>query len=202
MVLNASHFEETWFEPEYWLQAEPGVLVGYATDRRGKPAPMALLLYQPVISSTMRSLDLVSYRKPESDWLRFEGSQPPSYQAVLSEDARVAYAQLMKRLAAHDRGVRGAARELLERVPDEPPDEFYKRVADAYKLLDKEFGTPVKDIAELAEVPHSTAARWVRQCRLRPKDSPDKFLPPTTVSATAELSADASVTRADTTKEK
>lgn len=200
MVVN--QLEETRFEPEYWLEAEPGIVVGYATDRHGKPAPMALLLYRPVSSTTMRSLNLVRYRRPESNWPRFEGSQPPSYQAVLERSGKEAYARILKSLDVHDRRTRESARELLQRIPDESANEFYERVAKAYVLLKDAFGTPVKDMAELAEVPHSTAARWVRQCRLRPKDSPDKFLPPTTVSATAELSADASVTRADTTKEK
>ncbi|MCB0907211.1 MAG: hypothetical protein KDB63_08860, partial [Nocardioidaceae bacterium] len=157
MILNRSHLDDIWLEPEYWLEAESGILVGYATDRHDEPEPMALLLYRHVTSNTLRSLNLVMYRKPRSDWPRFEGSQPPSPQMVLEESGKVARARLLKRLKAHDRKTRESARELLQRVPDESPDEFYGRVAKAYMMLSEAFGTPVKDMAELAEVPHSTA---------------------------------------------
>lgn len=171
---------EAWIEPEYWLEADIGVLVGYATET-SKPMPVAVLIYQPVSTKTIRSLDLLEYRKPGSTWLRFDGPQPPSFQTVLEargKRRRALVARLKKGRQKDDRKARERARQALIRIEGEPPDSFYERVASAYQLLEKRFGTPVKEISELAEVPHSTAARWVRQCRIRPIDSETKFLPP------------------------
>ena len=172
---------EAWFEPEYWLEADIGVPVGYATESSHKPMPVAVLIYQPVSSKTIRSLDLLRYRKPGSTWPRFDGPQPPSFETVLEargERRRKLVTRLKKGRRMDDRKARERARQALVRIEGEPPDKFYERVASAYQLLDKRFGTPVKEISELAEVPHSTAARWVRQCRIRPIDSETKFLPP------------------------
>jgi hypothetical protein len=60
-----------------------------------------------------------------------------------------------------------ATREGLTRIPGEPPADFYGRVAAAYTWLDGRGLTPTSDIALIADVPHSTAAKWVREARVR-----------------------------------
>lgn len=155
-----------WMEPEFWLQPEQGVLVGYVADYRGKPVPMALLLYRPITSKSMRSLDLVRYRYPDPEWERFDGPQPPTPTSVMTHET-YPYAEMEK--------ISELASKMLQRMDRDTPDDFYGRVAKVY-LMFKGYGAPIRDIADLAGVPHSTAARWVRQCRIRPKDSQQKFL--------------------------
>jgi hypothetical protein len=49
------------------------------------------------------------------------------------------------------------------------PDEFYERVAAAYRVAAARTGRPVRAIAAEAGVPRSTAARWVKEARRRGK---------------------------------
>jgi hypothetical protein len=53
-------------------------------------------------------------------------------------------------------------------------DDFYRRVARQYTAYLEASGAPTAGIAEAAEVPRSTAVRWVHQARKR------GLLPPTT----------------------
>ena len=45
------------------------------------------------------------------------------------------------------------------------PDVFYPSIVSAYRRFDLVIGRPVVNIALAADVPHSTAARWVRVAR-------------------------------------
>lgn len=49
----------------------------------------------------------------------------------------------------------------------ESADAFYRRVADFYTRAVNESGKPTQALAESADVPRSTAARWVSQARKR-----------------------------------
>jgi hypothetical protein len=47
------------------------------------------------------------------------------------------------------------------------PDDFYVRVAETYREALRQQDRPVKAIAESADVPRSTAGRWVKEARRR-----------------------------------
>lgn len=47
------------------------------------------------------------------------------------------------------------------------PDVFYANIGSAYRRFSLAIGKPVINIALSADVPHSTAARWVRESRRR-----------------------------------
>jgi hypothetical protein len=49
------------------------------------------------------------------------------------------------------------------------PDEFYERVAGAYRDAIRQGSRPIVTIANEAGVPRSTAARWVKEARRRDK---------------------------------
>lgn len=54
------------------------------------------------------------------------------------------------------------------RQPGETPDDFYKRVATVYGQLSlTNLGNTTSALAEMAEVPFSTAVHWVREARKR-----------------------------------
>lgn len=157
-------------EPEYWLLIETGTLVGYVTDRYGKPEPMALTIYGAPTSRRLRRLSVYGFRAPDSQRLRFDGSRPPGYDDIMREAERVGvFVGPSETSPAQDneQRVRDAATNALRRVDHEPADDFYTRVGQVYRLLADTYGTPVKDMASLAGVPHSTAARWVREARRR-----------------------------------
>lgn len=63
----------------------------------------------------------------------------------------------------------GEAKALLfaPRTEDESPDDFYARVADFYLRAMASSGEPTKMLATVADVPKTTAARWVREARAR-----------------------------------
>jgi hypothetical protein len=67
-----------------------------------------------------------------------------------------------------------ATREALTRVPGEAPDEFYFRVAGAFRYYSMKGNRPLHDIAAVAEVPYSTAAGWVAEARARRQLEPTK----------------------------
>jgi hypothetical protein len=63
-------------------------------------------------------------------------------------------------------------RPRLTRPDGVPPEEFYPRVAAAYTEYAPQTRAPAKEIATEAEVPVTTAHRWIREARRR------GFLPP------------------------
>jgi hypothetical protein len=78
--------------------------------------------------------------------------------------------------AFQDRRVAAACRPVdwQPRRSGESTDEFYRRVADAYRILGTGSGKPVSTLASVAGVNRSTASQWVHQARKR------GHLPPTT----------------------
>lgn len=59
-----------------------------------------------------------------------------------------------------------AARQVETAVADRSkPQDFYAAIADAYRQLDAVVGKPTTNIAIVANVPHTTAARWVHEAR-------------------------------------
>ena len=47
------------------------------------------------------------------------------------------------------------------------PDVFYPNIASAYRRFELVIGKPTTNIALAADVPHTTAAKWVREARRR-----------------------------------
>jgi hypothetical protein len=57
--------------------------------------------------------------------------------------------------------------KLFGRIPGESPDDFYARVAEAYRRIQLSSRAPTARLSELAGVPKSTAVAWVHQARRR-----------------------------------
>src|SRR5262249_2826873 len=96
---------------------------------------------------------------------------------VLSEadhDGEPALAELRAIVenAPRQRRVRESAREKLARPDGRNPEGFYAQVAQAYWEYATRTRSPAVEIAREAEVPVTTAHRWVREARRR------GFLPP------------------------
>jgi len=68
----------------------------------------------------------------------------------------------------------GVESTLQPKGTGESAEDFYKRVAIHYKLAIENNGKPLQSIIESTGAAKSTAARWVREARVR------GFLPPTT----------------------
>jgi len=181
------------YEPE-WVSPEPGVVVGYQRDAAGIERLIGVLVYDPT-AERVRTLPLRKYarRSPrpstladavelEQQGVKLDGGSfgfagmwpaPPT-----SSELEAAWARVHRNLEAlamvaesnaglSTLGSTMATPEALRRVDGEPAAEFYWRVSVAYKWLDRQGRTPTSDIAEIAKVPHTTAAKWVREARVR-----------------------------------
>jgi hypothetical protein len=88
---------------------------------------------------------------------------------------REANRQLMnqaRRKASRDPEPPRDNRKPLERPDRSNPDEFYSRVADAYREVVKDTSKPAVVLAQEAAVPPGTVHRWILEARRR------GFLPP------------------------
>lgn len=116
----------------------------------------------------------VTYERADADYLRSiqvgrmvpHRSGYPEFQQIdapgLGELAKAWEADARRRKLSEAKAVL-----FPPRGEDETPDDFYARVADFYRAAMVSSGEPTKSLARIAEVPPTTAARWVREARAR-----------------------------------
>jgi hypothetical protein len=86
---------------------------------------------------------------------------------MLQIDANRQFLNKARRKAARDPEPPHATRQPLERPDRSNPDEFYSRVADAYREVVKDTSKPAVVLAKEADVPVGTVHRWILEARRR-----------------------------------
>lgn len=148
----------------------PDVLTAYRQERDGAGVVSitGLVLYGPPVDSTrLRQLNFRTLVGDGPTWNRSE--PPPSEEELLTAPRTVPAGLVGRTFTGAEIRLELAKAELAagELTRKDSPDDFYRRVAIAYRALATDTGRPTTAIAELQGVPRSTAARWVRQARLR-----------------------------------
>lgn len=147
------------FRLAFWEVVDETTAVGYALAPGEVPMPVGLVHYPvPLTSLGLRDLKVGSLEIRGGRW-RIEQDEPPGPDEV-RRVYRLASGKSKTTVIKVEHQFRG-------RGPDETPDEFYARVADQYRALAVTSGKPVAGLTRAAEVPYSTAARWVREARKR-----------------------------------
>ncbi len=148
------------FRLVFWEVVDEITAVGYALAPGGQPVPVGLVHYPvPLTSLGLRDLKAGSLEIRGGRW-RIEQGEPPG-----PDEVRRVYrlasgkSKTTVKVAAHS-GFPG-------RGSDESADEFYARVADGYRAQAVTTGKPTAWLAFAANVPYTTAARWVREARKR-----------------------------------
>lgn len=148
------------FRIAFWEVTDETTAVGYALAPGDEPIPVGLVHYPvPLTSLGLRDLKVGSVEIRGGRW-RIEQAEPPG-----PDEVRRVY-----RLASGKSKVTvkvTAHAGFPKRGPDESADEFYARVAEAYRAQAVTTGKPTSWLAWYASVPYSTAARWVREARKR-----------------------------------
>jgi hypothetical protein len=180
-----------------WISPRPGLLAGYLADPQGAMHLYAVLQYPPITSASMRAISLRSLDDPRAfEGPSWRGPvAPPTPQqldAAWGEQGQDPRWQEWMRTLQLDDAEQGAllgrmsgevatrlhllqqhaaeatlSREALTRQPDEPADNFYMRVGDAYLLLAAQTSKPTKRLAEIAGVSQAAATSWVHRARAR-----------------------------------
>ena len=148
------------FRVAFWEVVDEITAVGYALAPGDEPVPVGLVHYPvPLTSLGLRDVKVGSMEIRGGRW-RIDQAEPPG-----PDEVRNVYrlasgkSKVTVKVTAHS-GFPG-------RGSDESADEFYARVAEAYRAQAVTTGKPTSWLAWYASVPYSTAARWVREARRR-----------------------------------
>lgn len=137
--------------------------------------PDALIVYGGGFTNTIRKLQFSRISYPEV-WskgsLCFERENPPD-EETLRERWHAVEAMRNEENLKSALELQRATQQWQSRKPDESANDFYRRVAGFYLILQRNTGTPLVSLAEIAGVSKNTAAQWVKQARTR------KYLPTT-----------------------
>jgi hypothetical protein len=144
--------------------------------------PIALVVYGEVSWRRLQEVELSKLTTMRPGFPEFDTESPPNE----TELARLWNSAANTRKRAdiqrmiEDPDYRKDYRATFEpRQPDEPIGDFYARVAEYYRMRTILTGRPTSDLATAADVPKSTASRWVREARIR------GFLPQTSKGRSA-----------------
>ena len=147
-----------WFVLDHWVGVDEYTAIGFAVVE-GATIPVGLVHYAPITRTAVQALPIGEMVKPEPGMPRWDQPEPPSPD------------ELRARWLREKKGVRFTAKvEVhpgLKRREGQTPDEFYSEVADLYRRYAETTGKPTAWVAFAGNVPHSTAARWVREARRR-----------------------------------
>lgn len=138
--------------------------------------PMGVVMYGAISWRRMQDLELSKMTTERPGFPEFDGEHPPT-EAALAEawnnPPNVRKREDIRRMV-EDPEYRQRYRPTFEaRAEGEPVGLFYSRVSEFYRRWAAVSKHPTQDLAEAASVPKTTAARWVREARIR------GFLPPT-----------------------
>lgn len=138
--------------------------------------PIGLVMWGPVNWTGLQGVQLsrlISSRPGYPEWDQVE---PPTWDEIRKKwkaSARTRERGAVLSASASggtQRKIKGTANARVifgPRGDKESVDAFYRRVADFYTRAVDESGKPTQALAESADVPRSTAARWVSQARKR-----------------------------------
>lgn len=152
----------------YWRTPAPDLAVRVEDN-----VPVAVVVYDPggVKASELRNVTAALLHEEEKAFpISTEEAAPP--RSVVNEPWEWALAEMredLQRARVADGWLLLATREawLLERTPGQSPGDFYRNVAEFHRLAVDLVEHGTKAISVVAEVPHTTAARWVREARRR-----------------------------------
>ena len=146
-----------WFVLDHWVGVDEYTAVGFAVVE-GATIPVGLVHYAPLTRTSVQALPIGEMVKPEPWMPRWDQPEPPGPQELRNKWRRASGAtKVTVEVEIHPR---------LERREGQTPDEFYSEVADLYRRY-QTTDKPTSWIAFAGMVPHSTAARWVREARRR-----------------------------------
>lgn len=168
----------------FWQAVDERTAVAWARETFGDGAEVitglhGLVQWGDVTWQSLQDVQLSELHRfiDRRGYPTWEQEQAPSEAEVREawrRTARSRSAQLKRAEAAREHveaELRGLAERLLR--GGQSVDSFYMGVAEYYQLAHMLDGKPTTAIAVAAEVPKSTAARWVREARKR------GYLPPT-----------------------
>ena len=146
---------------DHWRGVGESTALAFALTSQGVSIGVGLVHYAPHITSMgVREVPVGSMTaRPEPWWPWFHQAQPPG-----PDELRVAWAKATGRLKVQ---TTVSVHAKFQREPGEDPQQFYGRVADTYREFDATTGKPAKWLAFAADIPLSTANRWIREARKR-----------------------------------
>ena len=147
-----------WFVLDHWVGVDEYTAIGFAVVE-GATIPVGLVHYAPITRTAVQALPIGEMVKPEPWMPRWDRTEAPSPQELRNEWRRASGATKVT--------VTVTAHQGLRRREGQSPDEFYAEVADFYRRYASATSKPTASIAFAGNVPHSTAARWVREARRR-----------------------------------
>lgn len=146
-----------WFVIDHWVGVDEYTAVGFA-EVEGATTPVGLVHYAPITRTSVQALPIGEMVKPEPWMPRWDRTEPPDPDELRGDWLRAKGVRFtVSKVESHPR---------LERRDGQTADEFYSEVAGLYRRY-THTGKPTSWIAFAGMVPHSTAARWVREARRR-----------------------------------
>jgi hypothetical protein len=144
--------------------------------------PLALVVYGDVSWRRLQEVGLSKLTTLRPGFPEFDTEAPPTetllaqrWNSAANKRKREDIERMIK-----DPDYRKGYRASFEpRQADETVGDFYARVAEFYRMRTILTGQPTSDLATAADVPKSTASRWVREARSR------GFLPQTSKGRSA-----------------
>jgi len=132
--------------------------------------PIALVVYGDVSWRRLQEVALSKLTTMRPGFPEFDTESPPNERLLAqrwnSAPNKRKRADIERMI--EDPDYRKEYRATFEpRQSDESVGDFYARVADYYRMRMALTGRPTSDLATAADVPKSTASRWVREARIR-----------------------------------
>jgi hypothetical protein len=164
----------------YWQAISDCAAVAWSEEtREAGPAvtgPVGLVMWGTVNWTGLQGVQLSRLISSRPGYPEWDQKEPPSLEEIRKRWN--AAARTRERHAVLSASASGGSRRKSKgtasariifgpRSDNESVDAFYRRVADFYTRAVNESGKPTQALAESADVPRSTAARWVSQARQR-----------------------------------
>lgn len=149
----------------------------YPTGATITTGPTAVVFYGDVSWRALQDLELAKMTPVRAGFPEWDQDDPPQEDDLArrwSSPANERKREEVRRMV-EDPDFRATYRATFEhRQTEESAGDFYARVADYYRMRTALTGRPTQDLAVAAGVPKTTAARWVREARIRGYLAPTK----------------------------
>ncbi len=132
--------------------------------------PGGLVVYGPVTWKKLQAVALSKLTTMRPGFPEFEGADPPDAATLArrwNSAANVGKREDIRRMIEEKEYRENYTATFEPRQLDESTTDFYTRVSEYYRMRTALTGRPTQDLATAAEVPRTTAARWVREARVR-----------------------------------
>lgn len=154
----------------HWQVIDPHTAVSWLTWREGDKdmhtGPVGMVRYAEVTFDALRAMPL-SRLQPHIEGLpEISGMNAPS-----ARDIEKAW-KAKGTIPLSERPTMDFVAPGFGKLEGESADDFYWRVAEFYRNALVSSGEPVKNLAKAADVPRTTATRWVFEARKRGYLSP------------------------------